>query len=199
MTKKAKALAAPSPSVPRLKPIAGSPDKVAPDHDDYATWAALTCVAMGTPHADFALLLTNQAVNAGLRGGPTTKIDLDVANGVMAAIAGIGPRDEIEAMLAVQMAATHVAAVEMLKRAMLNQPTLQISDSLANRATKLLRTYTAQVETLSRYRNAGKQQVIVQHQHIGIAADKAVVGINAPGMAGGGVPPEMEEQPHGQA
>ena len=139
-------------------------------------------------------MLTVQAVNASVRGGTDAKADQHITNGILAAVTGLAPRDEVEGMLALQMAATHNAAMEMLKRTMLDQ-TIEVSESLINRATKLLRTYTAQVETLNRYRNAGRQQVIVQHQHVGITADKAVVGINAPG-GGAGLSIEMEGLPH---
>ena len=56
-------------------------------------------------------------------------------------------------------------------------------------AVKLLRTYTAQLETLKRYRSAGEQRVVVQHQHVNVTADQAAVQVNGggyPGPGGGG-------------
>jgi hypothetical protein len=66
----------------------------------------------------------------------------------------------------------------MLHRAALDQPSFEIYDSLVNRATKLLRTYTMQVEALKRYRSAGEQRVVVQHQHVNVTADQAAVQVN---------------------
>jgi hypothetical protein len=95
-------------------------------------------------------------------------------------------------MLAVQMTATHAAAMRMLHRAALNQPSIEIYDSIVNRATKLLGTYTMQVEALKRYRSAGEQRVVVQHQHVTVTAEQAAVQVNgggypAPRGRGGGI------------
>jgi hypothetical protein len=80
-------------------------------------------------------------------------------NAALAAIDGMRPADEIEAMLAVQMVATHGVAMDMLDRAKRadRMPILQESGSLA---VKLLRTYTAtaQVEALARLRRGGEQR-----------------------------------------
>jgi hypothetical protein len=50
----------------------------------------------------------------------------------------------------------------------------QFNDA-GNTAVKLLRTYTAQLEALKRYRSAGEQRVVVQHQHVNVTADRAAV------------------------
>jgi hypothetical protein len=103
-------------------------------------------------------------------------------NAGLAAIDGIQPENEIEAMLAVQMVATYEIAMEMLMRAREAElmPRLQEYGSLA---VKLLRTYTAQVEALARLRRGGEQRVIVQH-----------VNVNEGGQAVA----ENEGQPHGR-
>ncbi len=172
----------------------GDKSHVHPDHADHAVWGARLCAVLGTGNVDSANLMLNQIASATLRDD-SRSADEAILNGIIATIAGIAPRDETEAMLALQMVATHNAGMQMLKRAMLTQPT-DVADSIVNRATKLLRTYTAQVEALNRYRNAGKQQVVVQHQHVAVTADKAVVGINTPHGTRGGGTVELEEQPH---
>src|ERR1700731_1071613 len=74
---------------------------------------------------------------------------------------GIRPAEEIEAMLAVQMVATHETAMDMLIRAKQADltSTLQECGSLA---VKLLRTYTAQVDSArrraTRHRSACERQ-----------------------------------------
>jgi hypothetical protein len=59
----------------------------------------------------------------------------------------------------------------------------QFNDA-GNTAVKLLRTYTAQLEALKRYRSGGEQRVVVQHQHVNVTADRAAVQVN------GGATPE---------
>src|SRR3954454_17037216 len=136
-------------------------------------------------------MLLNQAANC-MPGEPAR-----AASVAIAAVQSVGPRDGIEAMLAVQMAATHAAAMKMLNRAMQDQPSLEIYDSVVNRATKLLRTYAAQVEALKRYRSAGEQRVVVQH--VNVTAEQAAVQVNGtpPAPRGEGVVSKPEEQPHG--
>jgi hypothetical protein len=120
-------------------------------------------------------------------------------NAALAAVTGIAPRDEAEAMLAAQMVGVHWLAMNMLQRAALDQPSFEIYDSIVNRATKLLRTYTAQLETLKRYRSAGEQRVVVQHQHVNVTADQAAVQVNGgaePASGGRGAASKPKDQPH---
>ena len=97
-----------------------------------------------------------------------------------AAIDGMRPADEIEAMLAVQRVATHEVAMDMLARAKRadRMPILQESGSLAG---KLLRTYAAQVEALARLRRGGEQRVIVQHVNVNEGGQAIVGAVNHPG------------------
>ena len=44
-----------------------------------------------------------------------------------------------------------------------------------NRATKLMRTFVAQMEALTRYRGKGQQKVTVEHVHVN-AGGQAIVG-----------------------
>jgi len=137
-------------------------------------------------------MLLNQAANC-MPGEPAR-----AASVAIAAVQSVGPRDGIEAMLAVQMAATHAAAMQMLHRAVREQPSFEIYDSLVNRATKLLRTYTMQVEALKRYRSASEQRVVVQH--VNVTAEQAAVQVNGggyPAPGGRGAASETEDRSHG--
>ena len=60
-------------------------------------------------------------------------------NDALAAVTGIGARDETEGMLATQMVATHVAAITALRR-LRGSDTVAQQDSNGNLAVKLLRT-----------------------------------------------------------
>jgi hypothetical protein len=68
------------------------------------------------------------------------------------ALNGIAPRDEMEGMLAVQMIATHHAAMECFRRAMLPSQPLESRDSNLKHAEKLTRIYREQMEALQRGR-----------------------------------------------
>jgi len=93
---------------------------------------------------------------------------------IVAAVAEIKPRDGVERMLAVQMAATHVALIRA-GRWMANADTLAKLDAYTNGYNKLARTYTAQMEALRKHRSGGKQTVVVQHVNVEDGG-RAIVG-----------------------
>ena len=101
-------------------------------------------------------------------------------NAARAAIDGMRPADEIEAMLAIQMVATQDVAMEMMSRAKQSEfmPQLQECGALA---VKLLRTYAAQVEAFARLRRGGEQRVIVQHLHVNEGGQAIVGALSHPG------------------
>jgi hypothetical protein len=120
-------------------------------------------------------------------------------NGSLGALHGINPGDEVEAMLAAQMVATHLAAMECLRWARAPGQTFEGRDMNLRHATKLSRTYTMQVESLKRYRSKGEQRVVVQHQHVNVTADRAAVQVNngaAPDTGGWGAASKPEERSH---
>jgi hypothetical protein len=148
--------------------------------------------ALGVDEPWLLDMLLNQAATC-MPGEPAR-----AASVAIAAVQSVGPRDGVEAMLAVQMTATHAAALQMLDRADREQPSFEIYDSVVNRATKLLRTYTMQVEALKRYRSAGEQRMVVQH--VNVTAEQATVQVNGgaePASGGRGAASKTEEQSHG--
>jgi hypothetical protein len=153
--------------------------RISPPHSDDTGFAARLLDAFGTESPDFA----NQAMRRiGVIMRPKgsalpTQTGFNVA---LAAIDAIRPADEIEAMLAVQMVATHETAMEMLTRAKQAEmmPTLQECGPLA---VKLLRTYAAQVEALGRLRRGGEQRVIVQHVNVNQGGQAIVGAVSHPG------------------
>jgi hypothetical protein len=165
---------------PRLK-AGEEPGTVVADTKDMPLWGARLAKALGVDEPWLLDMLLNQAANC-MPGEPAR-----AASVAIAAVQSVGPRDGVEAMLAVQMAATHAVAMKMLNRAMQDQPSIEIYDSVVNRATKLLRTYTMQVEALKRYRSAGEQRVVVQH--VNVTADQAAVHVNGtpPAPRGDGI------------
>ncbi|KAJ04129.1 hypothetical protein [Sulfitobacter mediterraneus] len=84
---------------------------------------------------------------------------------MLEAIKELAPRDAVERMLSVQMAATHVALVRSA-RWLANADTLVQTEAHYSGYNKLARTYTAQMEALRKHRNGGKQTVTVQHVNV---------------------------------
>ena len=96
-------------------------------------------------------------INAACDGGRAHPPGSEDINRALAAVTGIGARDEIEGMLATQMVATHIAAIGALRRLKASEMVLA-QDGNGNLAVKLLRTFTMQVEALQRYRGKGQQK-----------------------------------------
>ena len=88
---------------------------------------------------------------------------------------GIKPTDEMEGMLATQMVATHNAAMECLRRAMIPAQSLQGRDQNLRHASKLLSLYSRQIEVLNKHRGKGQQKVTVEYVNVE-SGGQAVVG-----------------------
>ena len=98
-----------------------------------------------------------------------------IANGAIAMYQALKPQDDYERLLVAQMIATHNAAMELSRRAMLPDQTFDGVNANVNRTTKFMRTFTMQMETLKKYRTGGKQTIQVQHVNVN-EGGKAVVG-----------------------
>lgn len=107
-------------------------------------------------------------------GQQDSSISETASNFVMSVVAGVGPQDEIEAMLAIQMGAIHQATMTMARR--LNHvKSLPQQDSAERALNKLARTFTSQVETLKRYRSKADQTVRVERVEVK-EGGQAIVG-----------------------
>jgi hypothetical protein len=160
-------------------------------HPDPGIGQALLMEAIGTADLDFADGLIRQLADAERRGD---KVDERHLNFMLAMIKGIEPRDQIEAMLAAQMAAVHNATMTFARR-LNNVDNIPQQDSAERALNKLARTFVAQVEALKRYRTSGQQKVTVEHVTVN-AGGQAIVGSVAAQTPGGGAPPKSEDQPH---
>lgn len=114
-------------------------------------------------------------------------------NGALAAVEAVEPNNEIEAMLAVQMTATHELAMLLLGRLRSAREHVPF-EANGNMAIKLLRTFAAQTDALTRLRRGGEQTVRVEHVHVHDGG-QAIVG-NVHPVAGGGASREKDRQPH---
>jgi hypothetical protein len=113
----------------------------------------------------------------------------------VAAMVGIGPKDELEGMLAGQIIAAHNASMECYRRAMLPEQPFEGWRESLTQANKLSRTYAALLEALNRHRGKGQQKVTVEHVHVHEGGQAIVGSVEA----GGGVPSKNQRQPHAQA
>ena len=109
---------------------------------------------------------------------------------------GIAPRDEIEGMLAAQMVAVHSAAMRCLRQLKGSETVLQ-QDSNGRLAVKLLRTFTAQMEALQRYRGKGEQKMTVEHVHVHAGGQTIVGEVNTGSREG--APEKPQERAHAKA
>jgi hypothetical protein len=148
--------------------------------------------AFGTSSPPFAEAMLGQL--AGVVRTRSDSVDEGSLNAGLAAVDGIAPQNEAEAMLAVQMAGTHSVAMEMLRKAKFatSIPALQ---EYGNLATKLLRTYTTQMECLAKVRRRGEQKVTVEHVHV-YPGGQAVVGNITQTGNREGVGAESDQQSH---
>jgi hypothetical protein len=94
----------------------------------------------------------------------------------VAALVGIGPKDELEGMMAAQLIAAHNAAMECYRRAMIGEQSFEGRREALNQANKLSRTYAVLLEALNRHRGKGQQKVTVEHVHVH-SGGQAVVGV----------------------
>jgi len=124
-------------------------------------------------------------------------------NAALAVIAGVQPKDEIEAMLAAHMAVTNIALLELVARTrgvIAGHPYegngIKRLDVLGNLTNKFMRTYTMQVEALSRKRRKGDQNITVKHVHVH-AGGQAIVG-NVSHRGGRGLT-KNDQQPYEHA
>ena len=142
--------------------------------------------ALGTAHPVFANGIIDQLRRASAASGND---DLSGLNFSLAALAGMGPKDHIEAMLCVQMVAIHSATMTLSRR-LLRAETLIQQDSAERALNRLARTFAAQVQTLKNYRSGGAQRITVEHVTVNEGA-QAIVG----NIAGKGVGTEQKREP----
>jgi hypothetical protein len=95
---------------------------------------------------------------------------------IVAALKETRPADPLEGMLAGQMIGLHAAAMECLRRAMLQEQSFEGREMNLNQANKLVRSYAALLETLDKHRGKGQQTVRVEHVTVQ-AGGQAVVGV----------------------
>jgi hypothetical protein len=160
---------------------------VTPDHPDHVTALCLISEATGTKDLDFLNGLIGQLATASSSG---PNLQEGALNFALAVVKGIAPRDQMEALLAAQMAATHKLTMTFAHRLATAQSIPQ-QDTAERVFNKLARTFATQLEALKRYRSAGEQTVRVEHVTVN-AGGQAIVGNVAPGR---GAPQKADATP----
>ena len=145
--------------------------KWAPDHPDAEVGFALLMEGLGTANYDFASVMIAQV---GMLIASSKTVDKKELNSALALARGIDPRDEVEAMLASQMAAVQLATMTFARR-LKNVETIEQQNSAATAFNKLAKTFAIQIEALKRYRSTGEQRVVVERVTVN-EGGQAIVG-----------------------
>jgi hypothetical protein len=161
--------ARPAPRLKVLKNKEGA--RISPDHPVDVVGTMLLMDALGTADLDFFNDLVDQLAKASSRGGQTNEHGL---NFMLSVMKGIQPRDQLEAMLAAQMAAVHIATMRSARQ-LADVENIPEQDSAERVFNRLARTYVTQMEALKRYRTGGEQKVTVQHVSVS-EGGQAIVG-----------------------
>ena len=134
----------------------------------------------GSDDFDFCITLLTQVNNALWRERPDSAEQTKQIAATRAAMMGMKPRDALEGMLIGQLIASHNAAMECYRRAMIPGQTFEGRRENLNQANKLSRTYAALTEALDRHRGKGQQHIRVEHVNVH-AGGQAIVGAVTPG------------------
>jgi hypothetical protein len=127
--------------------------------------------ALGTCSSDFVnvtLIQIQTAARLPFHG--TSEV---AVNAALAIIEGARPRNEIEAISAIQLACTHAATMTVLTR-LGNALNRQVAP-LASAAARLIKASASQAELLRKLQGGGAQYVRVEHVHVS-EGGQAVIG-----------------------
>jgi hypothetical protein len=131
---------------PRLKvSTVGNILKIETHHPDRDIGNALLMEALATTDIDFLSGLVTQLANA-----VDGKADEQRLNFMFSVVKNIKARDQIEAMLAAQMAAVHVATMRS-SRSLAEAESLEHRDSAERTLNKLMRTFAMQMGALKQF------------------------------------------------
>jgi hypothetical protein len=145
--------------------------EVPPDHINPLYGQAQLMKAFATVEVDFFAEILLHLANTARQDH---KVDERALNFMIAVIKGLQPKDQLETMLAAQLAAVHMLTMTFAQR-LANVSNIPQQDSAERALNKLARTFAAQPEALKRYRSTGEQKVTVEHVTVN-EGGKAIVG-----------------------
>jgi hypothetical protein len=163
----------PAPVSVRLRRINSEHARPYPPDGQAREWWQRLKDAFGTTSSAFVDASLQQLIAAARL--PNSGISETAVNASLAFIEGAKPQGEVECALVIQMACTHGVAMAVLKRLGGAHGFERNVAVIASAASRLLRAYTTQVESLRRLRNGGAQFVRVEHVHVNDGG-RAVIG-----------------------
>ncbi|MBR1146594.1 hypothetical protein JQ567_25205 [Bradyrhizobium sp. AUGA SZCCT0431] len=155
-------------TAPRLKLSSHGVSIVYPDLE---LGEALMAETLGVADSDAMYGLLGQLVKASVKGRKPDPANLAF---MISMVESIKPRDSIEAMLVAQMVSVHVLAMRCAYR-LAGADDVARQDSAVRALGRLARTFPAQIEALTRYRNKGEPAITAQNVSVGDGG-KAIVG-----------------------
>ena len=162
------------PPAPRMKKIGFEEPgncNIDIDHASSTVGYELLYNSLATTSREFANGILSQLGNICPEGDG---MSLDGLNFALAVIDGVKPQDQLETLLAAQMAAVHCATMKMARRLAKAENILQ-RDHAELSLNRFARTFTTQMEALKKYRTGGQQTVKVEHVHVN-EGGQAVIG-----------------------
>jgi len=203
--KRVKSDAAAAPNLPAAQPAAKSTAAVmvvgsdasgnvayCPPPEEFDTSKPILKHLGGSRSDHWNQMLCNQIINSGwFRESMPADERQNQRTAILAFLASVEPGDAVEGMIATQLYASHAAAMECYRRAMLPGQPAEAKQINLTLAAKLTKANATQVEALKKYRSKGQQKVIVEHVHV-YQGGQAIVGQLTPGGSG----KNMEAQPH---
>lgn len=159
-----------------VKPSRMNDQVLAPTEDLEVHRAALRRV-FGTMSEEYSQTMFGKLV-AALRPNPHENLDEATLNAAIALVASMEPRTELEALLAVEIAAIGFAGQKFLRQSQHHLDEIFIG-VYGNYALKLLRLQLDMIRALDQHRRGNKQTVEVRHVHIH-SGGQGVVGIVNP-------------------
>ena len=163
----------------KLQRIDASLSKAYPPDGQGKVWWARLMQALGTSSSDFVNASLFQLQKAAQL--PCGGISEVAINAALAMIEAAEPQNEIEGALAVQMACTHTAAISILARFGGSGGSERRVAALASAASRLLRAYSGQVESLRRLHHGSDQHVRVEHVHVNEGGQTVIGNIRTQG------------------
>ncbi|TKV77148.1 hypothetical protein [Rhizobium sp. AU243] len=157
--------------LPQYIKVPNLPHMLRFEHPRQEVALAVVMKALGITDQRLYTSMIAQVTNALSRGQEAEVAELNAA---IALVAGIEPRDHLEAMLAFQMATVHVLSLRHA-RFMVSSETIEQLDLQERVVNKLMRTFTSQMEALRKHRNGGNQKVVVEHVYVG-EGGQAIIG-----------------------
>jgi hypothetical protein len=127
--------------------------------------------AFATGDISFCGEILLQLAGASVQDGEVNERQL---NFMVSVVKGIQPRDQLETMLAAQMAAIHSLTMDMAGRLKVSTSFADI-DCTERTLNKLARTFAGHLDALKRYRSTGEQKVTVEHVTVN-EGGQAIVG-----------------------